>query len=246
MKLKRVLALYQRDLAYIHHVGFGDFSRRAATELIGILKRAGVRKGVLLDLACGSGIWAAHAQRAGFQVLGMDQSLAMIRLARSNAPQARFKCGSLYDVDLPRCDVITVLGEGLNYLPAKGGAGPSVDQFFKKAAHALRPGGLLIFDVMVSGGPRMNYRLWKEGLGWAVLTEISEPVRNKLLSRWNVIFRKSKLGWRRSEETHRIRLLEPADLMRSLRRAGFAVRISSRYGRMPLLPRRQAFIARKL
>ena len=238
-------AIYQDDLAYIHHVGFGDFSRRAAPELIRILKRAGIRKGVLLDLACGSGIWARHAQRAGFQVLGVDQSLTMIRLAKSNAPKARFQCNSLYDFDLPDCDVITVLGEGLNYLPAKG-PGPAVDPFFKKAARALRPGGMLIFDVMVSGGPRMNYRSWKVGSDWAVLFEASEPIRNKQLTRWNVIFRKAKVGWRRSEEKHRVRLFRSKDVVRSLRRAGFAVRMSSRYGRMRLLPRRRVFVGHKL
>ena len=239
-------AIYQNDLAYIHHAGFGDFARRTSPELIRILKQAGIRGGVLVDLACGSGIWAAHAQRAGFQVFSVDGSPAMIRLARANAPKARFKCSSLYDVDLPCCDAITVLGEGLNYLSAKGGPGPSLDKFFKKAAHALRPGGLFLFDVMVGGGPAMNSRFWKEGSDWAVLTEVSEPVRNRLLRRRMVTFRKAGSGWRRSEETHRVRLLNPAKILKALRRAGFAVRMSPRYAGMQLLPRRRAFICRKV
>ena len=77
---------YQEDLAYIHHVGFSDFAANAAPHLLRILRRSGIKRGKLIDLACGSGIWARAAQRAGFTLLGVDSSPAMIRLARRVAP----------------------------------------------------------------------------------------------------------------------------------------------------------------
>ncbi|MGZ4965085.1 MAG: hypothetical protein ACXWJB_14905 [Limisphaerales bacterium] len=46
--------LYQRDLAWIHHQAYGNFARNAAPHLVRILRKAGIRKGTLLDLACGA------------------------------------------------------------------------------------------------------------------------------------------------------------------------------------------------
>ena len=41
--------LYATDLAYIHHAGFGDFARRAAPELIRILRAHGIRNGFIVE-----------------------------------------------------------------------------------------------------------------------------------------------------------------------------------------------------
>ncbi|MGO8674746.1 MAG: class I SAM-dependent methyltransferase [Limisphaerales bacterium] len=75
-------ALYEEDLAFVHHEGFGEFARAAGPELLRLLRQANLRRGTLVDLACGSGIWADLAQWSDFNVIGVDQSQAMIRLAR--------------------------------------------------------------------------------------------------------------------------------------------------------------------
>jgi SAM-dependent methyltransferase len=103
--------IYQEDVAYIHHVGYGDFASKAAPEWLSILKREGIRKGTIVDLGCGSGIWARAAEQAGFHVTGLDSSPAMIRLARTVAPCSEFRCVSLDEASLPQCDVITANGE---------------------------------------------------------------------------------------------------------------------------------------
>jgi len=74
---------YGADLAYIHDAGFGDFARKSAPGLLAILRQAGIRGGLVVDLGCGSGIWAAELTRRGYDVLGIDISRAMIRLARA-------------------------------------------------------------------------------------------------------------------------------------------------------------------
>lgn len=63
---------YQKHLAYIHDVGFSHYSLGAAPGLLHILKRN--------RLASGRG--ARELNRAGYKVFGVDQSRAMIRLAR--------------------------------------------------------------------------------------------------------------------------------------------------------------------
>src|SRR5262245_34869396 len=69
-------AAYREDLAYIHDVGHGDFARDAAPGLLALLRRQGIREGLVVDLGCGSGIWAEILVREGYRVLGIDLSPA--------------------------------------------------------------------------------------------------------------------------------------------------------------------------
>jgi len=87
--------LYRKDLAWIHHAGFGDFARSAGPGVLHILRRAGMKRGKLVDLGCGSGIWAAMAEHAGFRVIGVDFSPAMLAMARRESPKSRFVQASL-------------------------------------------------------------------------------------------------------------------------------------------------------
>jgi SAM-dependent methyltransferase len=237
--------IYQDDIACIHHVGFGDFSRRAAPGLIRLIHQAGIRRGVLVDLGCGSGLWASAAGRAGFSVIGVDQSAAMIRLAKRVAPAAKFNRVSLYDFKLPPCDAVTAIGEGLNYIEPGTSRGMSLKRLFTRVNQALRPGGVFIFDIVASEGRPLESRNWHAGHDWAVLTEVEERRKENRLIRRIVTFRKIGSNWRRGEETHRLRLFECREVERALQGAGFSVRQTRRYGAMALLPRRRAFIARK-
>src|SRR5207249_3837277 len=88
---------YGSDLAYIHDTGFGAFARRAAPHLLTLLRRTARRGGLVVDLGCGSGIWARELCHAGYEVLGIDQSEAMIGLARARAPRAEFLTASFLD-----------------------------------------------------------------------------------------------------------------------------------------------------
>ena len=47
---------YRDDLSYIHHVGFGGLAGGAAPGLIGLLREAGIREGLVVDLGCGSSL----------------------------------------------------------------------------------------------------------------------------------------------------------------------------------------------
>jgi len=235
--------LYQRDLAYIHHVGFGDFATSAAPEWLRILRRAGIRGGTLVDLGCGSGLWARAATRAGFRVIGVDASAAMLGLARRAAPSVEFCLASLHDFELPACDAVTVLGEGLNYVSPKESRAAPVARLFDRVARALRPGGMLLFDVMVREGPAMNGRSWRAGEDWVVLVEAEEDRSAHRLTRRITTFRRVGGHYRRTDETHRLRLFSQAGMASALRRAGFSVRVGNRYGKIKLLPRRLAFLA---
>lgn len=239
----RSSTLYREDLAWLHHTVFDGLAREAAPGLLRILRAAGVRKGALIDLGCGSGLWARAAQQAGFAVTGVDCSAAMIRLARKVSPQSVFHCASLHDFHLPSCNAVTVLGEALNYLAPGRHTAPGLERLFKRIAKALQPGGLLVFDLIITGRPSLSRRLWRDGKNWAVLVEANEDQPRKLLSRKIVTFRHIKARWRRTTEIHRCKLYTLAEVQRALRASGFTVRITDQYGQYHLLPRRRVFIA---
>jgi SAM-dependent methyltransferase len=224
---------YARDLAHVHDAGFGDFARDAAPGLLRRLRRGGIRDGLVVDLGCGSGIWARALLDAGYDVLGVDVSADLLALARARAPGARFVRGSAYDVDLPPCTAVTALGEVLNY-----GAPPhALPRMFRRIHAALRPGGMFVFDLVGPGraGARPR-RTWHEGDGWLLCVETSEDRKRCELTRRITVFRRSGRSWRRSEEVHRLRLFDRETVLANLAAAGFMAEALGGYGRRPRFP----------
>jgi len=244
---RKTRAAYAKDLAYIHHVGFGDFARDAAPGLLRLLRTARVGKGQVIDLGCGSGLWAAALLRAGYVVTGLDPSSAMLALARQVAPGARFVRGSAYDFDFPACDAVTAIGEVLSYLPPGAKTAPSLPRLIRRIAGALRPGGLLVFDLIVAApGRPMAYRTWRSGGDWGIWADVTEQPARRRLVREITTFRRVGVRYRRAHETHIVRVCSRAAIERMLRQAGFSVRVLRCYGAARLAPRRLAFVARKL
>jgi methylase of polypeptide subunit release factors len=56
------------------------------------LQELGFRDGTVVDLGCGSGILASIVSQAGYRVIGMDISDAMVAIARERAPESEFLC----------------------------------------------------------------------------------------------------------------------------------------------------------
>ena len=139
---------YREDLAYIHDVGHADFALRSAPGILGILRDNGIPDGLVVDLGCGSGLWARELLRAGCGVLGIDISAAMVEIAREKAPGAEFRVGSLFEVPIPPCDAVTAVGEVLNYLFDPENEKRGLEGVFGRVYGALRPGGVFVFDVL--------------------------------------------------------------------------------------------------
>ena len=110
-----VEAGYRGDLAHVQDAGFGDFARGAAPGLLLALAEDGIRDGLVVDLGCGSGIWAEILLAAGYDVHGIDLSADLLEIARRRAPGARFEQGTLLDAGLPPCVAVTAIGEVLGY-----------------------------------------------------------------------------------------------------------------------------------
>jgi SAM-dependent methyltransferase len=223
---------YQEDLAYIHDVGFGGFAQQSAPGLLGILRRCGVADGLVVDLGCGSGLWARELADAGYAVLGIDQSAALLHIARPRVPEARFRRASFLEADLPPCAAVTAIGEVFNYLfdPANGPEALAV--LFGRVYQALRPGGIFIFDIAEpgrGGGPGRHQKHF-QGADWAVLVETEEDKQAAILTRRITSFRQVGKLYRRAEEIHRVRLYWGTVVRAGLRHLGFRTRLLRGYG----------------
>lgn len=242
-----VPSTYGRDLSWIHDDGFTHLARRAAPWILDRMRRAGIDGGVVVDLGCGSGRLAGLLGRAGHRVVGIDLSPSMIALARRNAPEARLIAGSFLTARLPRCDAVVSVGECLNYLSDPRNGAAARRRLFRRVHAALRPGGLLVFDILSPGRrPAGATESIQEGRGWAVRVTHGEDRSRKILTRRIVASRGSGNGRRVSRETHRLRLLRAGEVAGELRDAGFRVRVLSGYGRERLPGPRRVLVARKV
>lgn len=139
--------MYESDLAYIHHSAFLELATGAGPAIVDRLRRSGHDQGLVVDLACGSVVLASTLVRAGFDVLGIDLSPAMIGMARKVCPQARFVVGSAHQAEIPPCVAVVSVGEGLTYL-SDPDEELRLDILFARVAAALQPGGALILDAV--------------------------------------------------------------------------------------------------
>jgi SAM-dependent methyltransferase len=216
---------YGPDLALIHARGFTGLAGAAGPFMAAELRRAGFRDGLAVDLGCGNGITSRLLGEAGYDVLGIDASDAMLALARREAPATRFRRGSFLDTELPPCVGVLAAGEALAYTER------SLDPLFRRVRSALAPGGVFVLDLpgpaRIPGGGRA--RNWWAGDDWAILVELSEDRERALLTRSITTFVRAGRAWRRGEEAHRQRVFRAPDVAARLRRLGFAVRIRRGY-----------------
>ena len=240
-----MIKAYQNDLAYIHDVGFGDFAKNSAPGLLELLRQNGITRGLVVDLGCGSGLWARELSKAHYDVLGIDISPAMIEIARERVPGGEFRVASLLKTDLPQCVAVTSLGESLSYLFDESNSMRELRRLFRRVYGALKPGGVFVFDIAEPGrgkGPRQKHI---EGPDWAVLVDVEEDTHTNRLTRGITLFRKIGDLYRRDQEVHRLRLYKRSDVAKELRRVGFRVRALRAYGDQAMIKGCVGFVARK-
>jgi SAM-dependent methyltransferase len=236
------MALYETDLAHIQAAAFGEFAARATPAIVARLRDAAPAVHSVVDVGCGAGVSTRTLTDAGFDVLAIEPSLALLEMARAAAPAARFRHASAYDVELPRSDAILAIGEPLTYHAPDADADALLQRFIHGAAAALEPGGQLIFDLIVTEGTPLDARGWSSGDDWAILYETREAPLVRRLARTVETFRSSSGGtYRRTREVHEVRLFDEAATRSLLRSEGFDVETARAYGAHPLPLRRVAF-----
>lgn len=232
---------YLEDLAFVHDDSFGFIASGAAKTLAAKLTERGINEGLVVELACGSGISSALLLSAGYDVLGFDISAPMIEIARDRAaqvpppavafgvrepkrqPTARFEVTSLYDAEIPQCVAVTGIGEAFNYLFDPRAGFDSMREVFARAWDAIVPGGVLMFDIAEPGRalPRLEHHFW-EGDGWQVVSETIEHTADRILERRITTKRTIGAESRETVELHRLALYDHEEVYEALREIGFA------------------------
>jgi len=68
---------YRDDLALVHHRGFGFHADMCAPGIVALLGPVRDRRGLVVELGCGSGLLTRHLLDAGHRVVATDASPAM-------------------------------------------------------------------------------------------------------------------------------------------------------------------------
>jgi len=232
---------YKDDLAWLHSRYYADFVSHAGPQAIRMLRQAGIRRGIVCDAGCGGGQLSALLLQAGYQVIAVDASAAMIALTRKHAPRATVICGSIAQVGLPACAAVLAVGEVFNYL----GSPRKISRAFRNIFDSLAPGGILIFDIKEPPRRKIVRMSCRARPGWALIARIQEDPRRRQLIRTIDTFRKTGSLYRRQREVHTLGVYSTVEIKRLLRKAGFRVRSRKGYGSYELGPQRKVLVARK-
>ena len=230
---------YDDELAAVHEADFTDVARSAAGELLRRLAAAGHDAGTVVDLGCGGGTLAAAVADAGYAVLGIDMSPAMIGLARATVPRARFVEGSIWNADLPPAVAVTAIGEVVNYAADARAGLDRLAGLLDRVHAALDPGGVFLFDVATPGrgGPTGSRCGFTDTGTYTMHVEAHETTDDHgdaLLERRMILFTRDGDVYRRSDEVHHLRLYRASTVVDMLAAAGFRSTMLAAYGDLPL------------
>src|SRR5919109_4865225 len=112
--LSTVEPYYRSDLAYAHHRGYTFHADACAPGILALLEPVRERRGLVLELGCGSGALTRHLVEAGHRVAATDASPAMLELAREAVAGVEdLRLLTLPDDSLPACDAVVSAGHVL-------------------------------------------------------------------------------------------------------------------------------------
>ena len=224
---------YGPDLALVHHLGFGVHADACAPGILSLIEPVRDRKGLVVELGCGSGLLTRYLIDAGHRVLATDASPDMLDLAREYVPDAEeIRRLVLPDDPIPDADAIVSVGHALSYLPDRA----AIERGLVAIAGALRPGGVLAIDLcdLEWGEVRRDApNLGRVGDGWAIITEFSVPSPEHFVRQITTFLRNDDLSWRRNDERHDNVLIDTTVVPEILRECGIEVAVASSFGGRP-------------
>lgn len=113
-----------------------------------LLADNGIKGGILLDLACGTGTLSIEMSKKGFEVIGVDASADMLSVAMNNAYEAErnilFLCQPMQQLDLyGTINAAICTLDSINHLTDPD----DIQATFDKVSLFTEPGGVFVFDV---------------------------------------------------------------------------------------------------
>ncbi len=180
------------------------------------------RDGVLLDLACGTGLHAIELTRRGYHVVGFDLSLAMLARAADEAQDRNqtlnFVQGDMREMTFEEAfDGVYSWGTSFGYFDEEKNA-----QIISRVHKSLKPGGVFLLDVVnrdyiIRQSPSLA---WFEGEGCICMDEMQIDF---ITSRMKVKRTMMLDDGRTKEVEYSIRVYALHELGRILHEQGFRV-----------------------
>ena len=242
--------LYDRFMADIDYASWAAY---LSGFLSGAMRGPDERLRVV-DCGCGTGALTLQLLKGGMNVTGLDASPEMLRVAKDKLRLAGFAEAALVLGDMrsflvPRpVDAVVSACDGVNYLLNEDDAA----LFFNAAFDALRPGGLLLFDI--SSPYKLKKLLDGHSFGedlvdCAYLCQNSYDANSMLLQMdLSMFVREADGRYARVEETHFQRAYEAEALRTLLQKTGFeAVQVYEAFTNHapPAAAERIQFVARR-
>lgn len=140
--------------------GYGDFSyyydlltenvdyEHRCDYICNLLADNGVGKGILLDLACGTGTLSVLLSQRGYDVIGTDASEAMLSKAQEKnyevGTQVMFLCQRMEELDLfGTVNAVVCTLDSINHVTDAA----TVKEIFRRVSLFMEDSGVFIFDV---------------------------------------------------------------------------------------------------
>ncbi|MBO9540741.1 class I SAM-dependent methyltransferase [bacterium] len=220
-------ALYDAYASVYDRTGQSRFSLRMVSYARELWELSGHEPQSLLELACGTGSAAVAFANRGLAVTAVDQSEAMLALARAKATrwgaEVRWRCQDIRELALGGTfDAATCFYDSINYLLVP----EDLEKAFERVAAHLAPGGLFLFDAITE---------YAVSTAWGNETEVK--VEDAYARIWRASYDPHKrIGalkvdyfveeadtglYRRIRETHHHRGYSLFEVREALERAGF-------------------------
>lgn len=218
---RSLAAVYDRFMADVDYNAWADY-------LIGLLgaplRSEPVR---VIECGCGTGAITLQLLQKGMDVTGIDISPEMLRVAQEKLRSAGYKNAALACMDMRALsshrpvDAVVAACDGVNYLLSDEDAA----HFFAGACRALKPDGLLLFDISSAHKLRrvLDGHTFGEDLAdCAYLWQNVYDDASGLLQMDLTVFTREPDGrYARAEETHMQRAYETEELRELLVQNGF-------------------------
>ena len=206
--------------------GWDWYASTAGPRLLTLLAERGIAPGdAVLDAGCGTGSLALLLADAGYRVTGVDLSAGMLERARAKDVESRVRWreGDVRALEVPDAfHAVVTVADVLNHLRDLD----AWEAAFRSFHRQLRPGGLLVADVMTARGlAQMDQQSVQERGGVTlILSIVWEPQerRSTLKVTSFTPLADDPTRYRRSSETIAEWGFPVADVLDRVRRAGFS------------------------
>ncbi len=221
--------IYEAYAPIYRRINQGAWSEYLARWTLDWLHTRGIVTGRAIDWGCGDGAAAVHFAQAGWRVVGIDRSRAMLRLAQHRpqpADMLSWREGDLCRgwIDQP-ADVATAFYDTLNYLTSVA----DLQAGWRTLAQSIVRGGYIIIDVNTSYEYETawngRYLITADTEDVFVLNRLHYAAATRLATgRITWFAREAEADlWQRGSETHRQRGHSDEEILTAITQAGLTL-----------------------